>query len=208
MSEPVCRRCGGSCEGLRVRVGDGERSRLARQAESLGVARPFSGPYLRQVWGRCVFLDASGCRLHAAFGAGAKPEVCRIFPRLPGGDVDPACFHAPDGQAELAALDELTHGASVRARLDRLPLVSVLDGPHLGPITTGLLRGLVDAGPVAPVGAARALLARRIDVAVRHGFGDLSTLVGGAQLVVGAGLDVGAGFAAWTRLVRTGALDG
>lgn len=212
-------RCGGSCEGLRARVDDDERGPLAERAVSLGVERPLSGPYVRQVWGRCVFLDAHGCRLHGAFGPDAKPRVCRTFPALPGGDVDPACFHDGSGTSErpeiLGALGDLAHGRETSARLERLPLGAVLDGPALGPTTTGILRALVPVpAPTVPAPAEVGRLAARIDVALTHALvpGDptdaRALLAGGAQLLAGAGVPADRGFPAWTRLLRTGALTG
>jgi Fe-S-cluster containining protein len=212
----TCRRCGASCEGLKVRPRPDEVAVLEARAAELGVDRPISGVWLRQVWGRCVFLDQGACRLHTRWGPDAKPSVCRTFPVLSDGRIDPACFHAgePTGTPDpviLDALDALEHGWRVRAKLDRLPLAAVLEGHALGPQTTDLLRALIPSvGPRAPSGADRALLASRIDVALAFQLGPhpadeaLPLLAGGGQLVVAAGIPVGAGFAAWSRLVRVG----
>ena len=205
--------CGASCQGLRVRIPEAERPAIAARAVELGVERPFAGPYLRQNWGRCVFWDA-GCRLHATWGPEAKPAVCRQFPLLDGGRaIDPACLHAtpedgaPDPRMPIPWTD-LAPGEAVRTRLDTLPLVAVLDGPLIGPLPTELLRPLLTAEPTAPARDTHAGLEWRIHTIETHGLApaaDLRTLlVGGAQLLAGAGVPMGPGFAAWTRLLRTG----
>ena len=102
-----CQRCGLSCEGVRVVLQPGERALALERLAALGIAWPEEGGALRRVGGRCVAYDA-GCRLHATFGADAKPAVCRQFPYARAGEVigvDPACAHAdafsPVGWAPL-----------------------------------------------------------------------------------------------------------
>lgn len=198
---------------------DDERASIEGFARQLGVERALSGPYVRQVWGRCVFLDPGGCRLHASFGADAKPRVCRTFPALPGGDVDPACFHDGAEPREVsqirAALGDLSHGWEASGRLERLPLAAVLDGPALGPMATEVLRALVPVpAPQMPGPEAIGRLTARIDVALVHGLvpgppdDALRMLVGGVQLLAAADVAPDRGFPAWTRLLRTGALVG
>ena len=97
-----CQGCGGSCQGVTVRPLPEEIPRLREAAAALGVEVPFKEGTLRQVDGRCVFLTAdNACRIHARYGAAAKPHVCQQFPLVvihaEGGSrvgVDPSCFHA------------------------------------------------------------------------------------------------------------------
>ncbi|MFT5458771.1 MAG: hypothetical protein ACI9K2_005279 [Myxococcota bacterium] len=99
----TCLRCGGSCQGVVVvPVDAAERDRLAAHAIALRVDQPFDGPALRRNAGRCVFLDAHGCRLHAALGPAAKPRACRQFPVVGVAvrgtlrvGVDPGCYTWP-----------------------------------------------------------------------------------------------------------------
>ncbi|MFZ5480021.1 MAG: hypothetical protein ACOZNI_24865 [Myxococcota bacterium] len=85
---------------MAVRLLDGEEARVRAHADALGVDEPVGGGALRQHEGACVFLDADArCRLHAAFGADAKPRVCAQYPvvavRTETGlrvGVDPGCY--------------------------------------------------------------------------------------------------------------------
>jgi len=45
---------------------------------SIGLEHPLSAVTVRDGW--CVYRGSGGCELHAAGGAGAKPEGCRTFP--------------------------------------------------------------------------------------------------------------------------------
>ena len=103
---------------------------------------------------------------------------------------------------------DLRPGIRTAERLDALPLVAVVEGPRLGSLTRDLLAGLVGASPSTPGEADGARLAGRIDTVLRFGLapagGLRELLIGGSQLVIGAGLPVGPGFAAWVRLLRTG----
>ena len=98
------------------------------QAEKNGLKGVSKLPYSMKVLlenllrfedGRCVFLDAHGCRIHAAQGPAAKPAICRQYPLVEtdtgGGHrvgVDPGCYSAwqTRGAAPLAYLrfDETT----------------------------------------------------------------------------------------------------
>lgn len=104
-----CQRCGRSCEGSRVvPVDAAEADRVEALARSLGVSAPLDGGALRRNMGRCcLWSDAVGCRLHDAFGAEAKPHVCRQFPFVAaGGEValDPTCPHPVPGEPPTVAL--------------------------------------------------------------------------------------------------------
>lgn len=209
-----------------------ERTSIEAHARELGVPTPFAGPWLRQNWGRCVFWD-EGCRLHATFSAQAKPTVCRQFPFVSGRTglaIDPSCFHPdahPDGQAPAvsiatqaaptAPLDrglwrDLAQAHEVRALLDALPLAAVTAGPRLGPQTREQLLKLVEpCPPRVPTDPECHALHRRSQTVMSHGLVPRSDvlptlLVGGGQLLLGAGLAVDSGFAAWLRLLRTGVL--
>ena len=82
-----CHSCGNCCRTLVEHVTDAERRRIVEQgwAKELGVE-----PVVRsgRSWvlnkradGACVFLDEENrCRIHARFGAAAKPLACRVFP--------------------------------------------------------------------------------------------------------------------------------
>lgn len=99
-----CTSCGGSCQGVRVRLVDPEEERrLLRAADSLRVPEAVDGGFLRQTEsGQCVFLDEEQlCRIHGALGAKAKPLICRQYPLVAllteGGErlgLDPGCYSA------------------------------------------------------------------------------------------------------------------
>lgn len=107
----ACSGCGGSCHGVRVRlVDDAEQARIVAMGAALGVADPVVDGRLRFDAGRCVFLDAGGCRIHAAHGAAAKPAICRQYPLVVTDTgaghrvgVDPGCYTAWSSR-EAAAL--------------------------------------------------------------------------------------------------------
>lgn len=112
----ACVGCGGSCQGVRARlVSDAEQARVRDQAASLGVNDPIVDGAIRQVDGRCVFLDdAQRCRIHATFGGGEKPLVCRQYPVVvvdTGGErrigVDPGCYHAWERGGEPVEVEGL-----------------------------------------------------------------------------------------------------
>ena len=99
-----CTTCGGSCQGVNVRLLDpDELARVVRLGQELAVAEPVVGNRLRQTEdGRCVFLDETHlCTLHARFGADAKPLICRQYPLVQlsteAGQrrgIDPGCYSA------------------------------------------------------------------------------------------------------------------
>lgn len=197
----ACRHCGASCQGLRVRVHDDEREGIERRAVELGVQQPFSGPFLRQNWGTCVFYEA-GCRLHRAFGADSKPRACRAFPERTG--IDPACFHPGEhASTELwGTWDDVTLGLAVREQLRALPFSSVRKPRQIGSIAAEALHGLEESSPIAPV-AWRGRLdwrAKQALVDLEHHHDAPALLVGGAQLL--CGLERPQAFAAWVRLLR------
>jgi len=76
----TCARCGGSCRGVIVRLLPGEEAGIREVAARLGVADPVIEGALRRQDGACAFLDEAGCRIHARFGAAAKPTICRQYP--------------------------------------------------------------------------------------------------------------------------------
>lgn len=199
-----CLRCGASCQGLAVRVEGEERARIAEKALELGVERPFSGPFLRQNWGTCVFY-ADGCRLHASFGAEAKPAVCRQFPELGGRAIDPACLH-PGEVTEVgevwAEWADLAIGRALAGRLRALPFDAVRKPRLLGSITAEALEGLERAEPVVPEADAAYLhwAASAALPSVDHHPDARVLLVGGGQLLCGLGR--GGRYAAWVRLLR------
>ena len=150
--------------------------------------------------------------------------------------IDPACFHparSSDPEAQTASsvssplppgrVDatptstllpadwtglwrDLHLGEAMRARLIALPLVAVLDGPHLGPLTTELLRGLDRTSPRAPTSEEVQLLDPKIITVVQYSLSpaSLDEVIGGVQLMLGTEHPLDAGFAAWMRLLRTG----
>jgi hypothetical protein len=88
---------------VHVRVAeDAEASRLIANADALGVPDPIEDGRLRTVDGRCVFqADDGRCRVHASFGAAAKPAVCQQYPLVAVQTevdlrvgVDPGCYTA------------------------------------------------------------------------------------------------------------------
>lgn len=63
-----------------VRLLPGEEAGIRQVGAALDVADPVVEGALRRVEGACVFLDEAGCRIHARFGAAAKPTICRQYP--------------------------------------------------------------------------------------------------------------------------------
>lgn len=173
----ACAACGGSCRGVAVRLLEGEEAGVRAAAAALGVDEPVVGGALRQADGACAFLgDDDRCRIHAAFGADAKPRICRQYPVVAvrteaGGRVglDPGCYQAwrtwRDGPAvELA---DLVGGAAVlppdEARAEAA-VVSILADPD-ATVATAIAR-LAGAFPPAdgtlPAGFAARLRARLV----------------------------------------------
>jgi Fe-S-cluster containining protein len=96
----TCLLSGGCCQGHFVHVSGEEAARVTALAPALGVDDPIVDGQLRRAGGRCAFLgDDNLCRIHATFGAEAKPIVCRQYPivaiRVDGDvriGVDPGCL--------------------------------------------------------------------------------------------------------------------
>jgi hypothetical protein len=148
----------------------GEAERVLAHAERLGVAEPVVDGRLRQIDGRCAFLlTDQRCAIHAAFGADAKPLVCRQFP-----------FVRVDADGELRdGIDPASH-AWATTRRDGPPLVPPAGAaPRPAPLPpdqrhaeAALLAAL--AAPDASLGSAVRLLCGRapgdgvpVDVAAR-----------------------------------------
>lgn len=104
----TCAGCGGSCRGVVVRLLGDEEARVRGYAAELGVDEPVVSGALRQRDGACVFLGADArCAIHGAFGAAAKPTICRQYPlvavRTEQGarlGLDPGCYAAWRGGGE------------------------------------------------------------------------------------------------------------
>jgi hypothetical protein len=97
----TCTACGSSCFGVNVRaLDDAERDRMVRVGEALGVPDVWEDGRLRREDDRCVFFGADRlCRVHAAFGAEAKPVACRQYPMIAvvadgvaRTAIDPGCY--------------------------------------------------------------------------------------------------------------------
>lgn len=128
----TCTGCGGSCEGSFVFLRNPEEAeRVVRFADELGVDAPIEGGRLREVAGRCVFLDDDQrCRIHARWGIGAKPAACRQYPlvgvRTEAGvrvGIDPGCYAvhgtrhtAPEVPAGSLILNHVSLDAAEAAR--------------------------------------------------------------------------------------------
>ncbi len=137
-----------------------ERERLRGLAVQLGIQEPFDGDHLRLVRACCVFQGPAGaCRIHARFGAEAKPTTCRLFPlvivhtehgvRM---GVDPCCYHARSGGDDAPRLEpgEATgrpvHFDRERSAREKA-LLAAIDQP--GASVAGLLAWLRD-GTLGP----------------------------------------------------------
>jgi len=93
-----CRSCSDCCRTYSVPVTAAERETIAKQAwsavpgfEKMDTVVKAGGEYAlaHTAEGACVFLgDDNRCRIHAKFGAAAKPKACRIYPfvMVPAGD--------------------------------------------------------------------------------------------------------------------------
>lgn len=95
-----CHGCGDCCKTYHVRVTGPEKARIESQnwaadpdlagAETVVFDPKFGGHRLVHTPdGTCVFLGPGNrCRIHAKFGAAAKPMACRIYPfvMVPAGD--------------------------------------------------------------------------------------------------------------------------
>ncbi len=148
----ACAGCGGSCQGVRVRlVSAQEEERIVGFGAALGVDTPVQDGRLRFEAGRCVFLDRAGCRIHARWGGAAKPAICRQYPlvvvdtgtELRAG-VDPGCYSAWKTRAEGPLL-ELEGAHALTVPLDaantrqEAALLAILGAPGMtlaGALTT------------------------------------------------------------------------
>jgi Fe-S-cluster containining protein len=93
-----CQGSGACCQGYKFGpLTDADAARLDAldlAAAFPGVAPPYvetldGGRYLRRDGDRCIFLTGERrCGLHAAFGAGAKPSFCQVFPLESFGTVE------------------------------------------------------------------------------------------------------------------------
>ncbi len=95
-----CHNCGECCRSYAVRVTPVEKARIEAQGwearpdfDGLPGVVPDDGPdrfrLNQRPDGSCVFLGADDrCRIHAEFGAAAKPMSCRLYPfvLVPAGD--------------------------------------------------------------------------------------------------------------------------
>ena len=95
-----CRGCSDCCRTYHVRVSDAEMETIAKQNWSDDPALKGIEPivYDKRIGGNrlnhgndgvCVFLGPDNrCRIHAKFGAAAKPLACRLYPfmLIPAGD--------------------------------------------------------------------------------------------------------------------------
>jgi lysine-N-methylase len=88
-----CHACGGCCKEYEVNVTEEERQRILAQGwegDPATAGKPLvvrAGRGRRARWrlgqdeNGCVFLNEAGlCRIHAKFGAEAKPLACRVYP--------------------------------------------------------------------------------------------------------------------------------
>jgi len=86
-----CRGCAACCRSYSIPVSADERERIEAQGWDLGTPLfDARGTTLNhRPDGACVFLgEGDRCRIHAKFGAAAKPLACRVYPFLlvPAGD--------------------------------------------------------------------------------------------------------------------------
>lgn len=172
----ACAGCGGSCRGVAVRLFDDEEPGVRGAAEALGVEEPIVGGALRQVDGACVFLgEDARCRIHAAFGAAAKPRICRQYPVVAvrteaGGRVglDPGCYEAwrtwRDGPA--VELGGLVGGAALLPPDEARAEAAVVAILGVGTTVAAAIARLAGAAPPAdgalPAGFAARLRARLV----------------------------------------------
>jgi hypothetical protein len=184
----TCLGCGGSCRGVNARaVDDAERARITTLAAELGVEEPWVDGRLRRTEDdACVFLDADErCRLHAAYGAEAKPRICAQYPVVAvhtgtevRAGIDPGCFtHLATWKTGPALRPGAVRAARVvlsqPAEADETRVLACCGADTLA----ALLRGLAEApGAGLPEGfltmtAARVRVAELGRVTARPGYG-------------------------------------
>jgi Fe-S-cluster containining protein len=150
----ACSNCGGSCHGVRVQLISAEEdTRIRTLGAELGVTDPVTEGRLRFEQGRCVFLDAGGCRLHARYGAAAKPTICRQYPLVVTDTgkgqrvgIDPGCYSAWASRHTAAAVPlsgALAHSVPLDERAERNEgaVMAVLTQP--GQTLSGALQTLI-----------------------------------------------------------------
>lgn len=143
----ACGLSGGCCQGHFVHVSGEEAARITALAPALDVDEPLVDGQLRRIGGRCAFLgDDNLCRIHARFGADAKPTVCRQYPivairaeRDVRIGVDPGCL---SGWRTWETADELDAGRFVATSRE-------LD-PRLLPVEDALV-GMLEELPALAV---------------------------------------------------------
>lgn len=131
-----CHGCTDCCREYRVQVTPEEKARIKAQGWQTDPALQskklfvwdggwLTGRYrLNHSEGGCVFLnEAGGCRIHAKFGAEAKPLACRVYPFVltPAGDrwrvgLRFACPSAANDQGRPVA----THQSAIREYAEAL----------------------------------------------------------------------------------------
>lgn len=170
----ACHSCGTCCHGWQVELEDAEVIAAEEQGRVLGVAAPVVDGVLRRQDGRCVFLDdALRCRVHATFGAAAKPRVCQLYPLravlaedgLRVG-VDPSCTSTLETWRDGPLVEPLRTVEQVReldpALLDdERALLALASAPDI--TVAGFAAGLAGdptAPPELPAGLAARLLER------------------------------------------------
>lgn len=203
-----------------------EAERVRVLAARLGIPAPLDGGALRRNMGRCcLWAEGVGCRLHAAFGAAAKPHVCRQFPFVRAGEalaLDPTCPHpvpgdppevavhgvaAPRGPLPGTLQGQMAQAglslAGVAARWRAVPWGPWREVADLGaPLREALaqLQGLPppSTAPAWPEGAGRVGVAWRFRLVADDALEDL---VAGAVVIAGAG-ERDELLAAWLKLLR------
>ena len=169
-----CFCCGTCCQGVFVEVDGEEAERATRLGAELGIEEAVTDGGLRFENGACVFLGESmQCRLHATYGAEAKPLRCQQYPfvaiRTETGElragIDPSCENSWRSWRDAPVVQP--GEAVVRhrpIRQEQAPLegqLLKLSG-HPGLTLTTWLRVLAAAGPGdgPPVGFAGRLIAQ------------------------------------------------
>lgn len=144
-----------------ARLLPGEEEGILDLAARLGVEAPLEGAVLRKVDGRCVFLDQDDrCRIHARFGAAAKPVVCRQYPVVAvlteaGARIglDPGCYATwqvwQDGpEVDVSEVLPGSRSLPAEAAVVEQQVLALLGRP--GATVGGSLRGLAGGDPGTP----------------------------------------------------------
>ncbi|TNF37369.1 MAG: YkgJ family cysteine cluster protein, partial [Deltaproteobacteria bacterium] len=167
-----CHGSGACCHGWQVELTEDEPPRILELARALAVAEPIVDGVLRREDGRCVFLDdALRCRIHATFGADAKPRTCRLYPLravftedgLRVG-VDPSCastFRTWESGPRVEPLRTIEQVRQLAPALieDERALLTLASVPGMGVAgLAGALVGDPTAAPELPAGLTARLL--------------------------------------------------